>query len=38
VILVGPRAPDEVAAYARAGGDLRARLLDRYGEPVPPSY
>ncbi len=37
VILVGPRAPDEVAAYARAGGALRARLLDRYGEPVPPS-
>jgi hypothetical protein len=34
VLLVGRGAAAEVAAYARAGGDLRARLLDRYGEPV----
>ncbi|MBW3647891.1 MAG: hypothetical protein KY440_08970, partial [Actinobacteria bacterium] len=35
VLVAGPGAPPEVAGYAAAGDDARARLLDHFGEPSP---
>ncbi|MFN2523243.1 MAG: MSMEG_6728 family protein [Mycobacteriales bacterium] len=35
VLLTGPEADEETAAYARSDGCRRAGLIERYGEPVP---